>query len=81
MEAEIRELLSSNGFREIAKGAGIYELGEYKIHFLQRTWSVKNWLTIERIQNKNKFIKFNSQINSIDDAEFLTKLIIKKQHV
>jgi hypothetical protein len=79
METEIRELLLSNDFRETGLGSGIYELGEYKIYFLQSPWTVKNWLTIERIQNKSRFIKFNSQINSIDDIKFLIKLIMKKQ--
>jgi predicted SAM-dependent methyltransferase len=79
MRLDIRELLIKNGFQELYYNSGIYIFNEFQIHFLQNDWSVENWLTIERIQNKNKFIKFNSQINSIEDLKYLIELIMKKK--
>lgn len=78
---EVRELLISKGFKEIAYNSGIYDIAEYRVHFPQNDWGAKNWLTIERIQvnlnkNRNAFIKFNNHINSIEDLKFLLKLII-----
>jgi len=77
MRLDIRELLIKNNFKELHYNSGIYIFNEFKIHFLQNNWSVENWLTIELIQNQNRFLKFNNTINSIEDLKYLIKLIMK----
>lgn len=73
----VRDFLVSIGFAEVFYNSGIYKLGEYHIHFLQRDWSVTNWLTIELVQGKNKFLKFNGIVDDFDDFKVVIGLVIR----
>lgn len=71
------------GFKEIGNKSGKWVLklnskDSIVCHFLQREWSVKNWLTIELIQNKNRYIKFNGVIYRGLNLIFLLDLVIKQ---
>lgn len=79
MEKEVKKILLSEGFVENGYNSGVYNKENFRVHFIQNDWSVKNWLTIESIQNKNRFLKFNGVINSIEDLKFLLNLIMKKE--
>ncbi len=74
----VRDFLVSIGFVEVFYNSGIYKFGEYHIHFIQRDWSVENWLTIELVQDKNKFLKFNGVVDSFDDFKLVIGLVINK---
>lgn len=73
----VREFLVSIGFVEVFYNSGIYKLGEYHIHFIQRDWSAQNWLTIELVQGKNKFLRFNGVVDDFDGFKVVIGLVIR----
>lgn len=78
---DIKQFFIDNNLIETGHNSGIYSITIkeriYKVFFIQKEWSVKNWLTIELIQGKNKFIKYNNFINSKEDIQYLFNLILK----
>jgi len=84
---ECNQINYDNGFIELGFKETGYESGRWELklnknesivcHFIQREWSVNNWLTIEFVQKRNRFTKYNGLIYKEDEILFLITLILK----
>lgn len=82
MLINLKDNIIDIGFVEIGRGSGRYELKlsnneKLSINYINKVWSVENWLTIEFIQGKNRFLKFNSTIYSVRDFDNIITIILK----
>ena len=78
----MENIFTDFGFKEIGYKSGRWELKLNKTdsivcHFLQREWTVKNWLTIEFVQKRTRFIKYNGLIYRDGHINFLINLILQ----